>query len=155
VRVLDALALAFARLWPLGRVPLAPGTIGSALAAVLAPFLFLPLSNWGRATVLGCLCILGVLASGRAEELTGVTDPGQVIIDELAGQWLTYLPFAVLSPPELLAGFVLFRTFDILKPWPVRASERWLPGGFGIMADDLLAAMYAAFCLWGVLRLLR
>ena len=154
MRVLDSVALAFASLWPLGRVPLAPGTLGSALAAVLAPFLLLPLSYGARALVLAGLCILGVLAAGRAEKLMGRSDPGQVVVDELAGQWLTYFPFAVLRPLELLAGFMLFRIFDILKPWPVRASERWFQGGLGIMADDLLAAVYAACCLWG-LRLLR
>jgi Phosphatidylglycerophosphatase A and related proteins len=70
------------------------------------------------------------------------------------GQWITYAPFAVLSWRGLLAGFVLFRIFDMLKPWPVNASENWLPGGYGIMIDDAVAAVYAALCLWGMAQFL-
>jgi len=57
-------------------------------------------------------------------------------------------PLAYAGPGALLAGFFLFRLFDILKPWPVRSSEHWLPGGYGVMLDDLLAGVYAAACLW-------
>jgi len=70
-----------------------------------------------------------------------------VVIDELVGQWLTFLPLAAPTTFELVAGFFLFRAFDILKPPPVRASENWLPGGFGVMIDDVLAGIYAGVCL--------
>ncbi len=78
---------------------------------------------------------------------TGRSDPSEVVIDEVAGQWL------VLSvvPNDLMlyvAGFLLFRLFDIWKPWPVRWADQTLPGGFGIMVDDILAALYAAALLW-------
>jgi phosphatidylglycerophosphatase A len=76
------------------------------------------------------------------------------VLDEVAGQWLALLPLwpGVPSAPGLLGAFALFRLFDILKPWPCRALEA-LPGGVGIMADDLMAGAYAAGCLWAALAL--
>jgi phosphatidylglycerophosphatase A len=82
------------------------------------------------------------------------TDPRPIVVDEIAGQWLTYLvalPFVPLQSPIhlaifALAGFLLFRFFDILKPWPIRTFER-LPGGIGIVADDLAAGYFAAAVL--------
>ncbi len=90
----------------------------------------------------------GAFAANRMEKVLGLKDPRCVIMDEVVGQWVTFLPFAALAPPKILAGFLLFRFFDILKPWPVRSSERWLPGGFGVMIDDVLAGIYAALGLW-------
>jgi len=75
-----------------------------------------------------------------------------VVIDEVAGQWLTLL----VAPPDLLlylAGFLLFRLFDIRKPWPVSWADQSLPGGLGVMVDDLLAGLYAALFLYGATRL--
>jgi len=94
------------------------------------------------------LFIAGGIASTRAEKLLGKDDPGEVVIDEVLGQWMTYAPFAVLSWLEIFVGFVLFRLFDMAKPWPIRASENWMPGGYGIMIDDAVAALYAMLCLW-------
>ena len=88
-------------------------------------------------------------------EATGKTDPGEVVADELAGQALTYLviPFFIPVAPTPVqiciitsAGFLLFRFFDILKPWPIRKLEK-LPNGYGILADDLLAGVFAAIIL--------
>jgi phosphatidylglycerophosphatase A len=153
MKIVDLLARSFARVWPLGLVPVAPGTAGSVLATVLAPYLFLPLGYGSRVAVLTAIYLLGALAADRTEKLLGVSDPGGVIIDEVVGQWVTFLPFAALRPWELLAGLVLFRAFDILKPWPVRSSEHWFAGGVGIMVDDLLAGAYAALSLMGVILL--
>ena len=116
-KIIDSFAKSFACLGPLGRAPVAPGTAGSAAAALLAPWLFLPLPIWGRVMVLAGIYVLGSLAAGRIEELMGQNDPGCVIIDEVLGQWLTFLPFSALVPWQILAGFILFRIFDILKPW--------------------------------------
>lgn len=149
----DSVILAFCRVGPAGLSPVMPGTCGSLVAAVSAPFVFMPLSLQGRMVVLAALFLAGSIASTRAARLLGKKDPGEVVIDEVLGQWATYAPFAVLSWPGLLAGFVLFRLFDMAKPWPVGASEDWMPGGYGIMIDDVLAAIYAVVCLWG-LRLL-
>lgn len=144
----DRLILFFCRVEPAGLSPVMPGTCGSLVAVVLAPFVFMPLPLYARAAVLVALFFAGSIASTRAAVLLGRKDPGEVVIDEVLGQWMTYAPFAALSWQGLLAGFVLFRLFDITKPWPVRASEDWMPGGYGIMVDDAMAAVYACACLW-------
>lgn len=115
---------------------------------IAAPWLFMPLSVPLRLLVLAMVLAIGTWAASRAETLFGRKDPGCVVVDELLGQWLTLLPFAALGPLQLAAGFVLFRVMDILKPWPVRAVERGVPGGLGVMLDDAVAAIPAAVLLW-------
>ena len=144
----DRWILAFCRVEPFGLSPVMPGTCGSLAAMLLAPFVFMPLPLYARFAVLVALFIAGGIASTRAEKLLGKDDPGEVVIDEVLGQWMTYAPFAVLSWLELFVGFALFRFFDMAKPWPIRASENWMPGGYGIMIDDAVAALYAMLCLW-------
>lgn len=146
----DRVILFFCRVEPAGLSPVMPGTCGSLVAALAAPFVFMPLSFSARVAVLAALFAAGSIAATRAAFLLGKKDPGEVVIDEVLGQWLTYAPFAFLSWPELLAGFVFFRLFDMTKPWPVKASEKWMPGGYGIMLDDVMAAFYAMPCLWGL-----
>lgn len=143
----DAVALHIARLWLAGRCPRCPGTCGAAVATVLAPFLFLPLSLPMRCLVLAGIFVVGAWAAGRTEHIIGRKDPGEVVVDELLGQWVTMLPFATLSVWQLALAFVLFRGFDILKPWPVRAAEDWLPGGYGVMIDDAVAGVEAMLVL--------
>ena len=143
----DRLALLVSGLGPLGRMPYAQGTWGSAAAVLIAPLVFFPLPIWARIVLLVAVFFVGAKAAGRTEEILGRKDPGHVVIDELVGQWITLLPFAGPGPFELIAGFFLFRAFDILKPPPVRASEHWLPGGYGVMIDDVLAGVYACLCL--------
>ena len=77
------------------------------------------------------------------------TDPGEVVIDELVGVWIALLPLGAgqWSWPGLVWAFALFRLFDIWKPWPVHASENWLPAGWGIMLDDILAGLMAMCCM--------
>ncbi len=145
--LLDRLAREVCTLGPVGHLPRAPGTWGSLVAVVFAPWLFLQLNIPLRLVVLAVIFILGALAASRVERLTGVKDPGMVVIDELVGQWLTLLPFATLHPVHLGLAFVLFRLFDIVKPWPVRSSEHWLGRGYGVMIDDVLAGGYAAVVL--------
>ncbi len=135
-----------------GRMPFVSGTWGSLAAVLLAPWLFLPLGIWGRILALLVVFFIGGYAATIVERHLRRKDPGIVIIDEVVGQWLTFLPFVSLSVWELAVGFVLFRIFDILKPPPVRSSEHWLPEGYGIMIDDVLAGVYSLFLLW-VLRL--
>jgi phosphatidylglycerophosphatase A len=110
------------------------------------------LDRWvGRWAVPGGACafaIAGVWAAGRAERILGETDPGVVVVDEIAGQ-LVALCFLPVSVPVLVAAFVLFRVLDVLKPWPARRLES-LPGGSGIMADDLLVGVYANLLLHGL-----
>jgi phosphatidylglycerophosphatase A len=141
--LLDTVCLHISRLFIAGLSPIAPGTCGSALAALVAPWLFLPLSMSARVIVLVLVFIFGSLISTRVERMLGVKDPGEAVIDELLGIWLVLLPFKEPSWLFIGVAFVLFRFFDILKPWPVRASENWLPEGWGIMIDDVLAGLQA------------
>lgn len=144
---LETLPLNLATLGAAGRMPKAPGTWGSLVAAILAPFLFLPLPIWGRIAILLVLFPLGSWCAGRAEKSLCCKDPSCVVVDELWGQWITLLPLAASDTLWIIPAFVFFRLFDITKPWPVRASERWLPGGWGIMIDDGLAGLYAMMAL--------
>jgi phosphatidylglycerophosphatase A len=142
-------ALALATWFGCGYFPLGPGTVGSLAAVLIAAALHLSLAA-GRST-LACLVIAltvpGILASTRTARLVGKTDPGMVVVDEVLGQWVTLLGAANLNWKALLAGFLLFRVFDIWKPWPVRTLER-LPDGTGIVADDLAAGVYGALILY-------
>lgn len=142
--------LLFCRLGVAGLSPVAPGTCGSFLALLMAPVLFFPLPLPVRAVLLLALFWLGGKAATRAEKILDKEDPGEVVIDELVGQWLTLLPFANPGWMTCLVGFALFRLFDALKPWPVSASEHWLPGGFGVMIDDVVAGLLAMVCLLGL-----
>ncbi len=126
---------------------MAPGTVASALTAVL--LWLLPPSPAGHLGVLVVLAAVGTWAAHRAEAVLGGKDPGPVVIDEVAGMTLAVLAMP-LTPAVLGAGFLLFRLFDIAKPPPAGAAER-LPGGLGVMADDLVAGAYAL----GVLALAR
>lgn len=130
-----------------GWLPWAPGTWGS-LAAL--PFAWLITTYGGGPGTLALAAVaffaLGCWASDIATRQTQTVDPGWIVVDEVVGQWLTLLA-APLSLVGYIAAFLLFRLFDIWKPWPVRWVERRLEGGLGIMADDVLAAAYAAIVL--------
>jgi phosphatidylglycerophosphatase A len=164
--VKDYLALAIATCG-VGYLPLAPGTWGSLVGL----FLFLGLRNffldlvftWNSPRVVDSLYAhyynvfaiellvavlitwIGIWAASRTERLSGKKDPGKVVIDEVAGQYITLiaLPFTMPAWPMLVLAFVLFRFFDIVKPYPARKLES-LHGGLGIMADDIVAGIYAA-----------
>ena len=134
-----------------GYFPVAPGTAGSAVAVGLAVALDrMPISRAWAWTSLGALAVglffLGVWAASRAERFFGRVDPGHVVIDEVTGQMLTFLSAPDASWKWLLAGFLLFLVFDIVKPFPARRAER-LPGGWGIMTDDVVAGAYAMTAL--------
>jgi phosphatidylglycerophosphatase A len=119
----------------------APGTMGTLAAIPFAPLLkaLSPLFYWG---VLVALFAVGVWLCGVTAERLGKHDPGGIVWDEMVGYWLA-IAFIPMDWRWLAAAFVLFRLFDILKPWPIRSVERFFKGGLGIMADDILAAVYA------------
>lgn len=142
----DSFALFYARVWFAGKIPFAPGTCGSLVAIILAPFIFMPLAPWLRVVALALIFWSGVIASKRASEILGKKDPSEVVIDEVLGQWMVCLPFSSLSFWGYIAAFALFRLFDIKKPAHVKQAEE-LPGGYGIMLDDLVAGIYAIPCL--------
>ncbi|MBT7250195.1 MAG: phosphatidylglycerophosphatase A [Rhodospirillaceae bacterium] len=132
-----------------GYLPKAPGTWG-ALAAL--PFAWV-IAEWsgGVGLAVAVLIVFGVglWASVGYLRLGGGEDPGPVVIDEVAGQWLTLVPFA---PDPLLygLGFVFFRIADIIKPWPVSWADGHVKGPMGIMLDDVLAGIYAGAALYAV-----
>lgn len=125
-----------------GLSPKAPGTVGT-LAAI--PF-GLALTYFGGqiVTLLGAVVVfgIGVWAADKYAEASNKHDPGAVVVDEVAAMWLVMaaVPF---SATGVIAAFVLFRFFDIFKPPPIKRLERLLPGGLGVMVDDIMAAAYA------------
>ncbi len=133
----------------LGRIPRAPGTVGSLAALmVFLPFRSLPWTV--HLPVVAILLAVGAYAAGRAEEALGAKDPPAVIIDEMVGCWAALIAIPPSFPP-MLCAFALFRLFDIWKPFPADRAER-LPGGWGIMLDDVVAAAYANMLVrlfWG------
>lgn len=126
-----------------GLAPRAPGTAGS-LAALLLGAGLMQLGPLALPLAILAACAAAAWAIPRAG---GDHDPGWVVIDEFAGQWIAMLALATPSPLGLLAAFALFRLFDIAKPGPIDRVQR-LPGAIGVMADDILAGLAAALLLW-------
>ena len=130
-----------------GYFPYAPGTVGSAVGiGLVAAIGAIPVAQAWRAILLGlgagAVFAVGVWSAGRCEKFFGRMDPGQVVIDEVVGQAVAFLLAPHTSWKLLLAGFALFRLFDITKPFPASRAER-LPAGWGIMVDDVVAGIYA------------
>ena len=147
--MIRALGLWIATVGGVGYAPVAPGTAGSiaGLVVLLAVRRLLP---GYEAPLLAGVIGVGVWAAAIAADVVADDDPGIVVIDEVAGMLLALL-WVPLTPWAALIGFTAFRVFDIVKPFPAGAAER-LPGGMGIMADDLVAGLYAAvvvrLCIW-------
>ena len=118
---------------------MAPGTAGSAVAVLI--LWVVPFSRAGLLLFLVAVTLVGTWAAHRAERLLGAKDPGVIVIDEIAGMTLAVAPFTP-TLAVLAVGFVLFRVFDVTKPFPARASQH-AAGGIGIMVDDLIAGLYA------------
>lgn len=141
-----------------GFSPLAPGTAGTLFTVPFA-FLFtggLEHQPFAQLGVLVVVIALAIWSAGAAAPEFGLKDPGQIVVDEIAG-YLVTVAFLPAGWKTLAAGFVLFRLFDITKPPPCRRAER-LPGGYGIVTDDLLAGLYSnvvlqILCISGILSL--
>jgi phosphatidylglycerophosphatase A len=127
-----------------GYAPKAPGTFGSAVGLLL--WIALPKMLWLQIVAIVVVSVVGAWSGYVAEEHFGRRDPGQVVVDEVAGMMVTMLLNPIGGFWWMLTAFVLFRAADIVKPYPVRRLEA-LPGGTGIMADDLLAGVYANLAL--------
>jgi phosphatidylglycerophosphatase A len=135
-----------------GLSPVAPGTAGTLVAVPL----YLALAQLAWPWYLAIVVIgfaAGIWLCGYTSKALGEHDHGGIVWDEIVGFWITMI---AVPPtwPWILLGFVLFRVFDILKPWPVRIADRKIPGGLGIMFDDLLAGLYALAGVQLALRLL-
>jgi len=141
----NRLVLLFASALGLGYLPLMPGTFGTFLGALI--FYFLAKTQlWGY--ILGTIAILGLSfwLADRAEQILKIRDPQIVVIDEVVGYLIAMMSF----PPEwkfMLAGFILFRFFDIAKIWPASFFDRSVKRGFGVVMDDVAAGVYANICL--------
>jgi phosphatidylglycerophosphatase A len=161
-------SLGIATAFGLGYIPKAPGTFGSLLSVALVglywwpPVLYRSIDFYfsdhyfvvSQGSALAALFIIfvsaaGLVAASRVASFTANKDPQIVVIDEVSGQLIAYLGIGAAMPnwKYLLLGFILFRGFDIWKPFPARQAES-LPGGLGIMADDWIAGIYAAVGLW-------
>ncbi len=133
----------------IGYLPLAPGTWGSLAAVFVWYFFMTEISPFLLIFTSVVVFFIGVITSNVVIETTGKSDPSEVVIDELAGQW-----FALIALPHTIgygiAAFVLFRIFDIFKPPPIKQLER-LPGGWGVMLDDVAAGVMTCTILNGFL----
>jgi len=159
---LDTFALSIATSLGLGFIPVGPGTFGSLAGLLIAAlivyvFRFSPDLMWQVIlTTATLILIIGVWASSRVERLLGKKDAQIIVIDEVCGQVLTFVLLAPLMGRigggwrwAMVAGFLLFRAFDIFKPFPIRRLEK-IGSGAGVMADDVGAGIYAAVVLWAM-----
>jgi len=135
------LAVAFASFGYVGFAPAAPGTVGAAAAIPLFMALRWADSPWLEVAACAALVVAGAWSARLTEQALGVEDPGPVVIDEVVGMLVSLL-FLPGTWPVILAAFVAFRVFDIVKPWPAGRLEH-VPGGWGVMADDVMAGVYA------------
>ena len=158
LRSLDRLGYMIATGFGAGSAPVAPGTFGAAEGVVLFLIINAIINNslkltpvWSLlsfAVINIALYAIGVWAAGRAIDVTSTKDPSVVVIDEVSGQLIALTPLILRPSLEgIFVAFVLFRFFDIFKPYPIRKLERF-NAGHGVMADDALAGVYAALMTW-------
>ena len=157
MKATDYLALSIATCG-VGYLPLMPGTFGSLLAVGIFLLLarFVPGSSLIVAVVVLILAftVVGIWAGTRTEQLLGRKDPGKVVVDEVAGQFIALFPLTLFthwSTTAVIVSFILFRFFDIVKPYPANRLQE-LNGGAGIMCDDLVAGVYGAVVISIILR---
>ena len=134
-----------------GNIPRMPGTYGSLLGAAI--FLFVPVYRIEiKIAAILAVVVLGAYAASKIETTTGVHDNNIIVIDEIAGMWMTLL-FVPMQLWWIISAIVLFRILDIAKPYPIKKIER-LKRGYGVMLDDIAAGIYSGIVLWGTGRLL-
>lgn len=130
-----------------GFAPVAPGTFGSLIG--IPVYFIIQLFSWQIQIVLvALLIIIAVITAHFGAKILNKEDPGSIVIDEVAGQVMT-LWAVEFTLANVIAGFVLFRFFDILKPYPIKILEKRVPGGAGIVVDDLVAGIYARIIMVG------
>lgn len=138
-----------------GLAPKAPGTFGSAFALLFVP-IWLSLGFNLSLIVMIIMSLVGIYICGQTAKVIDVHDDGRIVWDEFAGQSITFLPLIYLQQMNwmwVIIGFILFRIFDVWKPWPIRVIDRQVHGGFGIMLDDIIAGVWAALCTLIIIHL--
>lgn len=130
-----------------GYLPKAPGTWGSLGALPFAWLLIDRGGLWALGTATVIVFIVGIWAAKDFMTRTGAHDPGAIVIDEVVGQWIVLL-VAPLDPVAYALAFVLFRVFDVFKPWPISWADRSIGGAWGVMIDDVLAGLFALAVLY-------
>lgn len=129
-----------------GLSPKAPGTMGT-IVALLIHYFFLAEASYLTYSLIICISFfIGVYLCGRSSELLGVNDHSGIVWDEFVGFWIS-IQLAPAGIGWMLAAFVLFRFFDIIKPWPINYIDRMVHSGWGIMIDDVIAGIYSFLCL--------
>lgn len=128
-----------------GYAPVAPGTFGSAAGLVVYLLVWYTKSRVVEAALIAVISVIGIWSATHAERFFGGIDPGPVVIDEVLGMLVT-LAFIPVGFSGAIAGFVIFRILDVLKPWPANRLEH-LHSGAGIIADDAMAGVYSNICL--------
>lgn len=143
--LIDNLVMAVATGFYAGKIPVAPGTFGSLVGLAFC-YLLSRLDVGAGIIVLAVTAVLSCWVAGAAEAMLGAKDPGAIVIDEIVGMGVTLAGIS-FSWGTAVGGFLLFRFFDILKPFPIRYLEKRLPGGVGIVADDVVAGVMANVAL--------
>lgn len=138
---MDRLFMALATGFGLGYLPKAPGTWGTLLALPIH-LLIVRLPPQGYTAALAIIIVIAIVAAGSAEKILDKPDPGSIVIDEVAGMLIAMIAIPA-HPLAWLLAFLLFRLFDILKPFPVNFLDQRFHGGLGIVLDDLMAGLYA------------
>jgi phosphatidylglycerophosphatase A len=149
MQIKELIAYAIGTWFGCGLAPGGPGTVGTLGGLVVALWLHLAY-GWGQAQFAGMSAVLllpGVWGAGEVARMLGSKDPGRVVVDEVLGLWITMTGAPALHWKWWALGFIVFRILDIWKPFPVRQLER-LPGGWGIVADDVGAGLYGALVLF-------
>ncbi len=135
----------------IGYAPIAPGTFGSAAGLVVFAAVRSSGSPGVEAAVIVILFVIGIWSGTEAEHHFGGVDPGPIVMDEVVGMLIT-LAFLPVTWSGAIVGFLVFRVFDVFKPWPAARFER-LPGGLGVMADDGMAALYGNLVMRGLIAI--
>ena len=135
-----------------GYAPVAPGTFGSAVGLVVYYLVRRQASTAVELGAIALILVVGLWSATEAEHYFGGIDPGPVVIDEVIGMLIT-LALHPVNVAGAIVGFFIFRVLDVVKPWPARRLEL-LPGGFGVVLDDVMAGVYGNLLMWGLVRLL-
>ena len=149
-KIYEFILINIATLGGIGKLFIAPGTIASLLATFTGYFILLNISKFIFLLLIIAIFFLGILSSNAHYKKYKKHDSSEIVIDEVVGQWLVVI-FLNENILHLLLGFVLFRFFDIIKPWPISLADKNIKNGFGVMLDDVIAGFFAGVLLYFII----